>query len=159
MQKYLNDLNGIVHDECKEALKSIWQEFKTVTFLAEMEDKYLNDFFSNKSQILLSKGYGKVLEMCSSIKRGWNIVRQIDYKLDAIARGSTIQLSDIEEAANLLLDLHDIEFSKKKVWGKPAVKKPLQQSIRRKKNWQMQHIIICTVWTPATPNSSHFGIN
>ena len=68
---YINNLGDIVKDGCKYALASIVHEYLSVLGIAQATEESIEQFFSNKAQILLENGYGDVLRAFKAINVGY----------------------------------------------------------------------------------------
>ena len=131
---YINNLSDIVKDQCKYALASIYNEFMTVSGIAEAEEEALNSFFSDKIDILISKGYGNVLATFQMIKTGYNAIKKFKTFTTTMGDAETfLSYDNFENAKWMYNQLNDLDFSKEGA-KKRSVKKAISLVNEAKKD-------------------------
>lgn len=134
MSAYINNLSDIVHDQCKYALSSIYTEFMDVTGVSKAEDAALNSFFADKTDILIKKGYGNVLNVFYAIRMGYNTVKKFKSFVSTMGDADKFLSNDNMSNAKWMYDqLNNFDFSTSGV-KKSSVKKALSLIADAKKD-------------------------
>ena len=117
---YMDCMSDIVKDACKYALFSILSELKSVTYIAEFEQKELEDFFANKVNILQKKGYGNVLALFLNVRAGYKVIKPF-----LIAKDTGSLSIVLNNAQSMYNTISEMSFSEKGI-NKKAVKEAVK---------------------------------
>lgn len=120
---YVDNLSNIVKDQCKYALASIYNEFMDLTGLGELEESALKNYFGDKVDILMKKGYGNVLTMFQGMRTGYNAIKKFKAFATSTEKAEKF-LSSYDNAQWMYNQLKSLDFSKSGV-KKRAVKKAI----------------------------------
>ena len=116
MTDYLNNLGDLVEDECKMAICSMYNEFMSLTGLAEAKDEAIERFFSNVSGKFVKK-FGDVYKAFIAIKTGYNVLSKLR-KFNNI----TTFLEYQDNATKIYNTIKELDFSEKGIKNRATKK-------------------------------------
>ena len=124
---YMDCMSDIVKDACKYALFSILSEYKSVTGIADFEKTELENFLSDKVDILQKNGFGNVLGLFLNTRTGYKAVKPI---LNANTGGSL--KTALNNAQRIYDSINEMEFSTQGI-NKKAVKEAVKEVEKARK--------------------------
>ena len=124
---YMDCMSDIVKDACKYALFSTLSEFKNVTGIAQFEKTQLENFFSDKVDILQKNGFGDVLGLFLNTRTGYKAVKPI---LNA-NNGGSLKIA-LNNAQRIYDSVNELEFSSQGI-NKKAVKEAVKEVEKARK--------------------------
>lgn len=116
MTDYLNNLGEIVEDECKMAICSLYNEFMSLTGLAQAKDEAIERFFYNVSD-KFTKKFGDVYRVFIAIKTGYNVLSNLR-KFNNV----TVFLEYGDNAKSIYNSIKEIDFSEKGIRNRATKK-------------------------------------